>query len=206
MIIAALVGIAAGIVSAAHKGQARKKLAVMAWVGGLAVIIWRLYNLLRMFSSPQYPPAYKAGLAVSGIGGGICVALFALLVYGLCNPKRKELRTGSGSKVWFSVCIAAQIGLIIIAGAVTRTLGIAEAIVAIFGGVIGYILLLASRRSGFALLRTAVVMSVTAGMASGLLVPRPTAASILLPLAGLVNPFITWLVIIRNERRNEDKA
>lgn len=190
---AGIVGAVVIISMIAYKDRIREKLGQTAWISVAALIVWRLFNLRRMFTLPNYTVLHKIGYAVSAIDTAVCIALFALLIYMLCNPKGAALRTGTGTKVWFCICILFTSGSVVVS-LVTETMGVASAAVAIVG-VVGYILMLMSRRAGFPILLMAVLMSVVAGINAGLMTGRPSLAVSLSSLVGLVNPFITWLVI-----------
>jgi len=203
LIAAGIVGVLTAVISAVCSGQNKKRLAWAAWGSAMAVTIWRFFNLRLMLMDQRLPLIQKIGATVSAVDSALCIALFALLVAMLCSLKHKELRTGSGAKVWFGVCVVSTPAAVI-ASIATNAIGVAQVAVAVVG-VVGYILLLASRRAGFPIVLTAVLMNAAAGVNAGLLGYKPSAANVLIPLIGLANPFITWLVI-RNKWDNDSPA
>lgn len=193
LMIAVAVGTIALIVSLAHKGQIKQRLMLSAWLGVVVVFVIRQFNLRNWFLDPAFPAIRKVGIVVENIEIALCVALFAFLVYALCNLKQKELRTGTGAKVWFCLCILFTAGSIIVS-VVGKTMGIAGAVIGLVG-VVGYILLLASKRVGFPVVLVAVTMNVLAGVAAGLSGNQPSVSTALASLVGLLNPLITWLLV-----------
>lgn len=176
-----------------HKGQSRQKLSAAAWIGAVAAVLAELFNLRNLLTAPNIPPTIKLGLVAANIVDLLCVALFALLLYMLCTLKRKELNIGVGAKIWFGVCAAFTLASVIV-GIAAKTMGIAGALIAL-AGIIGYILLLASKRVGFPIALIAVLMNAAAGVYAGLTGLHPAVLNAIIPLAGLINPLITWLII-----------
>ena len=192
--IAVAIGLCTFIIKAVYKASDKQQLMLAAWLSAMLMFLIKFFRAYAyIFIYPDMPFIRRAGSLVGIIEDALFIVLFTLIIYQISTLKRKELITGTGPKIWFSVCILFTT-ISIIVGLVAQSLGIASVIIALVG-IAGYILLLMSRRQGFLILLAAVVINVAAGISTGMTGNQPSWLNVLIALAGLINPLITWLVI-----------
>ncbi len=193
VISGSIVAVAAIVIALAYKGPSPKKVFAAALTGAGAMLLYRLFNLRYLFMAPDMHPVRKAGYVITNIFDAACIVLFALIIWMLCTLEKDAVNTGTGAKIWFGICAGATL-IVAIVGLATGTVGILGALVAL-AGVGGYALLFFSKRVGLPIVLGVVLLNVAAGVGAGFTGYQPSVLSGLLPLLGLINPLVTWLLI-----------
>ncbi|MDR1187680.1 MAG: hypothetical protein LBK95_09535, partial [Bifidobacteriaceae bacterium] len=219
VVAAAAVG-AAAVATVLFRADPRKRTTMAAlFAGGGYALAGLVVTLIGVASADRMYPGIYIATGVSGVI--ICAAALGVAVKfvgAVCSFKSRLITATTGPKVWFALCLAFSIIMLIVNGILgavvesnlprSSSVDFFAALLAIVG-IIGYLQLLRSRRLGYALILLAAGIAIVAQFSAGLnnlIWALPNANSIAMgsvigglatPLAGAINPVITGLVLMR---------
>ncbi|MDR1081891.1 MAG: hypothetical protein LBQ79_13260 [Deltaproteobacteria bacterium] len=167
--------------------------------GCIISIIWIISGIFSsvLLSSAPFSFSNLARLIIEAIS----IFIILNLIYFACLLKIKTFQTGIGSKIWFIICIvfsAFQILGTCLNPMFNTKFLIFYPIIAI----IAFIMMLMSRRIGFYMLLSTVILHIPVVYEfTHAVLGLSTPLSILLSISVLINPLITWLIIRGNWTR-----
>jgi hypothetical protein len=176
------------------KSDGRKRFLNTAWIIAGVLFIWSLYSILNF--SQQFDWNWQGKLILISAIRMFFFPIMALVIDSAGRLKSVDLKTGLGPKIWFTVCIAATAIFLVIQ--LSRNLMPKTAIALPLAGIIGYILLLFSKRIGFLIVLIAVLLNIEYDLTRTLSMPNSNIMIAVVPLIALINPLITWVVISRS--------
>jgi hypothetical protein len=156
LIVAAAVVAAGFLATLVVKGDTRRQTTKAALFCGGAYLVFNMITAVIVFRSSLSSAIIYSGIGVipNAVALGLAIKLASLL----CLAKGQRLQTGAGPKVWFVVCmIFSTLSVVVLFLLWQANPAIVDppgffAVLLSIAGIVGYVFLLCSRRTGYVLI------------------------------------------------------